>query len=96
MLRMMRKVGLSSGVLYGMGFASIGASVGSWFMSRTSESAGIDRADRWGIFVGQWAPTLFALGCAMRLEEQWGSREPHEQEQMETIRERTRETMPVG
>jgi hypothetical protein len=31
-----------------------------------AESAGTDRADRWGIFVGHWAPTFFGLGNALR------------------------------
>ncbi|MGW1438655.1 hypothetical protein ACWD7M_25845 [Streptomyces griseus] len=29
------------------------------------EPAGTARADRWGIFVGEWAPTFFALGLAL-------------------------------
>ena len=29
-------------------------------------------ADRWGLFVGEWAPTFFAIGIALRLEEQGG------------------------
>lgn len=33
------------------------------------EHAGLDRADRWGIFIGQWAPTLMAMGVALRIEE---------------------------
>ncbi|XVQ13993.1 hypothetical protein ACQP1W_16075 [Spirillospora sp. CA-255316] len=94
MLSMLNKIGLSSNVMYGMGFASIGASVASWAISRNVESAGLDRADRWGIFVGQWAPTFFALGCAMRLDEQWGAKGTHKQ--MEESRERAREAMPIS
>lgn len=30
------------------------------------------QADRWGLFVGEWAPTFFAIGIALRLEEQGG------------------------
>ncbi|MFI0349453.1 hypothetical protein [Actinomadura sp. 9N407] len=94
MLGMLRKMGLSSNLMYGMGIASIGASVASWMISRNAEPAGLERADHWGIFVGQWAPTFFALGCAMRMEEQWGSRGMHEQ--MQESRERAREAMPVS
>ncbi|MEU3396626.1 hypothetical protein [Streptomyces filamentosus] len=25
----------------------------------------LERADRWGIFVGEWVPTFFALGLAL-------------------------------
>ncbi|MFD0856851.1 hypothetical protein ACFQ07_31755 [Actinomadura adrarensis] len=94
MLTMLRKIGLSSNIMYGLGFGSIAASVGVWQLSLKAEPNGIARADRWGIFVGQWAPTFFALGCAMRLEEQWGDHRSIEG--TETSRERPRETMPVG
>lgn len=50
------------------GFISIALSFVSWFASRAKKD---DRAqsDRWGIFVGHWAPTFFALGVALKLEE---------------------------
>ena len=94
MIRLMRKAGITSPMLYTAGFASIGMSVASWWMSRNVESAGIDRADRWGIFVGQWAPTFFALGNAMRLEEDMGQAKPHEK--IEQAKERAKDAMPVG
>jgi hypothetical protein len=94
MIRMMRKVGITSPMLYAAGFASIGLSVASWFTSRNLESRGIARADRWGIFVGQWAPTFFSLGNAMRMEEEMGEGEPSEK--VEKMKARAREKMPVG
>ena len=33
------------------------------------ERARIDRADRWGLFTGEWAPTFFAIGIALQAEE---------------------------
>jgi DMSO/TMAO reductase YedYZ heme-binding membrane subunit len=95
---MLRKTGLSSNVMYTMGLASIGASVASWVMSRNMESAGVDRADRWGIFVGLWAPTFLTIGCAMRLEEQAQARGARRQMENSVHRpgERSRESMPVG
>lgn len=30
------------------------------------------QADRWDLFVGEWAPTFFAISSALRLEEQGG------------------------
>jgi hypothetical protein len=69
MIKMLHNMGIKSGHLYAAGIASIGLSFGSWVVSKSSEKAGIDRADRWGIFIGQWAPTLFAAGVALRLEE---------------------------
>ncbi|GLY75162.1 hypothetical protein [Actinoallomurus iriomotensis] len=94
MISMLRKAGISSSMLYTAGFASIGMSVASWMMSRNIESRGIARADRWGIFVGQWAPTFFALGNAMRMEEEMGETMPAER--VERMKSRARERMPVS
>jgi hypothetical protein len=69
MIRMLHKMGVRSGMMYSAGVASIGLSIAAWLASRSKESAGIDRADRWGIFVGQWAPTFFAVGVGLRIEE---------------------------
>jgi hypothetical protein len=93
MIRIMRKAGISSSMLYTAGLASIGLSVASWFTSRNLESKGIARADRWGIFVGQWAPTFFALGNAMRMEEEMGDTRPAEK--VEQMKAKAREKMPV-
>ena len=30
------------------------------------------QADRWGLFVCEWAPISFAMGSALRLDEQGG------------------------
>ncbi|MFD2082480.1 hypothetical protein SAMN05421678_10275 [Actinopolymorpha cephalotaxi] len=66
MLRKLHEVGIRSEHAYIAGFASIGLSVASWLVSNRKEHAGVDRADRWGIFVGEWAPTFFALGNGLR------------------------------
>ncbi|MFF4902901.1 hypothetical protein [Streptomyces sp. NPDC001068] len=42
----------------------------SWLTSLKAEQAGIERADRWGIFVGEWAPTFIGLGLALSHYEQ--------------------------
>ncbi|MFB9202777.1 hypothetical protein ACFFV7_16385 [Nonomuraea spiralis] len=62
-------MGIKSGHMYACGLASIGLSFCSWMISRNNETAGLDRADRWGIFIGEWAPTFFAMGVALRIEE---------------------------
>jgi hypothetical protein len=93
MIKIMRKAGISSSMLYTAGLASIGLSVASWFTSRNIESKGIARADRWGIFIGQWAPTFFALGNAMRMEEEMGDTRPSEK--VEQMKATVREKMPV-
>ena len=41
-----------------LGFASIAASIGLWFLFKEPDSA---HGERFGIFVGLWAPTFFAL-----------------------------------
>lgn len=57
--------GLTSEHAYAGAFASIGLSCFSWLASVKWEAQGNERADRWGIFVGEWAPTFFALGLAL-------------------------------
>ncbi|MGK5632405.1 hypothetical protein [Streptomyces sp. URMC 123] len=57
--------GVRSEHAYFAAIASIGASFITWAASAKGESAGLDRADRWGIFVGEWAPTFFGLGLAL-------------------------------
>ena len=61
-------LGFRSEWAYLAGFASIGLSFVAWAGSRAKKD---DRAqsDRWGIFVGHWAPTFFALGIALENEE---------------------------
>lgn len=66
MIEKLHDAGLRAEHAYLAGAASIGLSFLSWMASKQAEDAGTDRADRWGIFVGQWAPTLFALGNALR------------------------------
>lgn len=69
MIKTLHKRGLKSHHMYTAGLASIGLAFASWALSNQMEERGMDRADRWGIFVGEWAPTFFAIGVAMRLEE---------------------------
>ncbi|AFR09076.1 MULTISPECIES: hypothetical protein [Nocardiopsis] len=72
MIAKLSEMGVTSEMAYAAGTASIGLSFLTWALSKKKEDAGTDRADRWGIFVGQWAPTFFALGVALRLEEKPG------------------------
>jgi hypothetical protein len=61
--------GFKSEWAYAAGFASIGASWVAHYASRGKRGDSKAQADRWGIFVGHWAPTFFALGVALKLEE---------------------------
>lgn len=69
-IKKMHEAGVRSEHAYWAAFASIGGSFVSWLVSNKAEPAGLDRADRWGIFVGQWAPTFFGLGLALSQYEQ--------------------------
>ncbi|MFD0556597.1 hypothetical protein FB566_1841 [Stackebrandtia endophytica] len=59
-------MGVRPGHAYTAAFISIGLSVASWTLSRKSSSR--PQADRWGLFIGQWAPTFLALGIALEKE----------------------------
>lgn len=64
-VRRLHEAGLTSEQAYAAAFGSIGLSLVSWLASMKAEQAGVERADRWGIFVGEWAPTFFGLGLAL-------------------------------
>ncbi|TDB94804.1 hypothetical protein [Actinomadura sp. 7K534] len=82
--------GMKSSHMYSAGIASIGLAFASWAASNRLEAAGVERADRWGIFIGEWAPTFFAIGVALRLEES------HDQAAMEASGQRGRAEERVG
>ena len=72
MIKQLSGMGLRSEHAYIGGFASIGLSVFSYFVSRKATKAHPEskaQSDRWGLYVGEWAPTFFALGVALKLEE---------------------------
>ncbi len=50
-------------VCFVAGFASIVASIAIWFLSKEPDAA---HGERFGIFVGLWAPTFFALSNYFR------------------------------
>ena len=65
----LHRVGMRSEWAYAASFASIGLSLTSWFISRNKSGDDKAQSDRWGIFIGHWAPTFMALGIALKLEE---------------------------
>lgn len=69
-IKKMHDMGIRSEHAYLAGIASIGLSFASWLTSLKAEASGIERADRWGIFVGEWAPTFIGLGLALSHYEQ--------------------------
>ncbi|MYS94898.1 MULTISPECIES: hypothetical protein [Streptomyces] len=71
MVKKMHEMGIRSEHAYTAAFASIGLTVAAWMASLQAEpGTGLARADRWGIFVGEWAPTFFGLGLALSHYEQ--------------------------
>ncbi|MFJ9523190.1 hypothetical protein ACIRPK_33720 [Kitasatospora sp. NPDC101801] len=66
----LHQAGLTSEHAYAAALGSVGLSLLSWAVSMKAEKAGVERADRWGIFVGEWAPTFFGLGLALANYEQ--------------------------
>lgn len=82
MISTLHKMGVKSNAMYIAGIASVGLSFAAWLASNSAEKAGIDRADRWGIFIGEWAPTFFGMGIALRMEEARDEMRPTEQEML--------------
>ena len=62
--------GVRSEWAYAGAFAAIGLTYLSYFASRGKKGDDKAQADRWGIFISTWPPTLLALGNALKLEEQ--------------------------
>ncbi|AQS65966.1 hypothetical protein [Streptomyces pactum] len=70
-IKKMHDMGVKSEHAYMAAFASIGLTVVAWATSLNAEpGTSVARADRWGIFVGEWAPTFFGLGLALSHYEQ--------------------------
>ena len=69
MIEKLHEAGIKSEYAYLGGFGSIGLSLVSWLISRVKPSDSKAQSDRWGIFIGHWAPTFFAIGIALKLEE---------------------------
>ena len=68
MISTIQNLGVRSEHAYAAGFASIGLTFVSWAVS-LGKSNSKAQADRWGLFTGEWAPTFFAIGVALKLEE---------------------------
>jgi hypothetical protein len=69
MIKQLHEMGVRSEYAYIGGFVSILLTWVGYFTSRAKKGDDKAQSDRWGIFIGHWAPTLFAIGVALRLEE---------------------------
>ena len=58
MIQLLKKIGITQDLMYVLGFASVGASIAIWNAKKGDDDA---HAERFGIFVGLWAPTFFAI-----------------------------------
>lgn len=63
----MHNMGVRSEHMYMAGLLSVGVAFFSWMASSKLENQ--ERADRWGIFIGEWAPTFIGMGNALRTYE---------------------------
>ncbi len=63
LVQKLHSLGINSDVLQVAGLASIGASILTWRAAKGSGDAA--HAERFGIFVGLWAPTFFILADQM-------------------------------
>jgi hypothetical protein len=63
MLRKLKSLGFSANLSYALGFISVIASIVVWFTQGGTEAGEAGAAgERFGIFVGLWAPTFMAIG----------------------------------
>ena len=61
-MRVVKNLGITSGMAYTAGVASIFLSLAMWFFRRGGNR---ETAERLAIFVGLWPPTFMALGKAL-------------------------------
>lgn len=67
LVRQLRQLGISSDVLNVAGLLSIFGSIAVWARAKQDDSG---HGERFGIFVGLWAPTFFVLASEMATVEQ--------------------------
>lgn len=63
MFKSLKNLGLTADMMYLLGFLSVLGSIFVWYsQGGVHEGEVRARGERFGIFVGLWAPTFFALG----------------------------------
>jgi len=67
LVRRLRSLGVTSDVLHLAALGSIAGSILTWRAAKGSGDAA--HAERFGIFIGLWAPTFFALADAVGTQE---------------------------
>ena len=72
MLRRLKSLGYSVDRSYALGFLSVLVSIAIWFtQGGTGDVEAAAAGERFGIFVGLWAPTFMAIGDGMGLLQAW-------------------------
>ena len=66
MISKLRAIGLTSGMAYSAGLLSVIGSIIVWNSKKNNDEP---HAERFGIFVGLWAPTFFAIGNGLDMAE---------------------------
>ena len=69
-MKTLHDAGIRSEYAYAAGMGSIGLAFVSWGLSRFNSDDSKAQSDRWGIFVGHWAPTFMSVGLALSQYEQ--------------------------
>ena len=63
MLRKLKSLGYSANLSYALGFLSVIASIVIWFIQGGTDDDEIRaQGERFGIFIGLWAPTFMSIG----------------------------------
>jgi hypothetical protein len=66
-VKLLRAVGVKSGMAHVAGLLSVAISILTWASARSTTDR--PSAERLGIFVGLWAPTLILIGNALQIDE---------------------------
>ena len=73
LINTLRRAGIKSDMAFAAALGSIATSIIAWRV-RSDDDQG--HAERLGIFIGLWAPTFWAIGNALAIEERAGTTEP--------------------
>jgi len=65
MIKLIRNMGIQSDTMFLASLVSIFGSIAIWFLTNR-ESEDRAHAERFGIFVGLWAPTFWIIGNSMK------------------------------
>ena len=78
LLSVLRRAGFNSDIAHIAAIGSIVASIAAWAASRKLEDAPAAKAERWGIYVGLWAPTFLGLANALKDDEHTPAETTHQ------------------